>query len=163
MRRLMVVITAAAVVGGAAWAVRADTTHGTTPLSCMDTVWRTTEASTSSKDFAKVPGFTDSPISIFPIAIHVSALVSGGPVEFRILSTNVGSQTHPSQPGVTRFVPGGGGPDSFDYQWVESNQSAATHANFLRLQWRSPSGHAVHVLRGDMSVEYTTDDCAGSS
>jgi hypothetical protein len=111
--------------------------------------------------FATVPGFTDSPTAIYPIAINVSALLSGAPVEFRMMSTNVGGQTHASQPGVTRFVPARLG-SSFAYQWIERNQSAATHGNLLRLQWRSPSGHAVRLLRGDMSVAYTTDACMGS-
>ena len=61
-------------------------------------------------------------------------------------------------PDLTDF----GGPDSFAYQWVEPNQSAATHSNFLRLQWRSPTGNAVRMLRGDLSVEYATDSCTGS-
>ncbi|HYU58766.1 MAG TPA: hypothetical protein VEO00_12055 [Actinomycetota bacterium] len=113
--------------------------------------------------FETVPGFTDSPTAIFPIAINVSALVSGPPVEFRVLSTNVGGQTHASKPGTTRFVPSGGSADSFGYLWVEQNQAAAPHSIFLRLQWRSPSGNTVHLLRGDMSVEYTTDVCDGSS
>jgi hypothetical protein len=127
----------------------------------LDTVWRTTAVSTSSTSFVTVPGFSDSPTAIYPIAINVSAVVSGAPVEFRILSTNVGGQTHASQPGLTRFVPGRKG-TSFAFQWVEPNQSAAQHANQLRLQWRSPSGHAAHLLRGDMSVAYTTDACMGS-
>ena len=161
MRKLIVLMTAAALVGGAAWAVQAATGTGRTSLKCLDTEWRTTAVSTSSTSFATVPGFTDSPVAIYPIAINVSALISGAPAEFRILSTNVGGQTHASEPGMTRFAPGGSA-NSFTYQWVERNQSAATHSNQLRLQWRSPSGHAVHLLRGDMSVAYTTDACTGS-
>ncbi|MFL5798332.1 MAG: hypothetical protein ACJ77A_10425 [Actinomycetota bacterium] len=166
MRRLLVLIGAVTLVAGAAWAVKADTERGLrTPLTCMDSVWGTTEASTSSTQFETVPGFTDDPSSVFPIAIDVSALVSGAPVEFRVLSTNAGSQTHASKPGATRFVPPGGSSDSFAYQWIEPNQSAAVHVNSLRLQWRSPSGDAVHLLRGDMSVQYDTEQgaCTGSS
>ena len=162
MRKLMVALVAAALVGGAAWTALADAGGGTTPVNCMDTVWRTTEVSTSSTTFTTVPGLTDAPSSVFPIAIDVSAEVSGAPVQFRILSTNVGGQTHPSEPGLTRFVPTGGGPDSFAYRWVEQNQSAAVHANSLRLQWRSPGGGAVHLLRGDLIVQYAADSCQGS-
>ncbi len=163
MRRLMVVITAVGLLGGAAWAVGAQTIGGVTPVKCMDSVWQTTAQSTSSTQWANVPGFSDHPIAIYPIAIDVSALVSGGPVEFRILSTNVGGQTFVSKPGPTRFVAGGGGPNSFAYRWIERDQVAATHGNSLRLQWRSPSGAAVQLQRGDMSVLYTTDVCQGSS
>src|SRR5438128_898131 len=165
MRRLTVVMTAVALVGGLAWVAIAATGGGTSPVNCMDTVWSTTQASTSSTQFATVPGFTDAPSAIFPISINVSALVSGAPVEFRVLSTNVGGQTHASKPDPTSFVPPGGSPDSFVYQWIERNQSAAVHSNSLKLQWRSPSGSAAHLLRGDMSVQYTTENggCVGSS
>jgi hypothetical protein len=163
MRALVVAIAAVTLVGGVAWAVGAQTTEGVTPVKCMDSVWQTTPQSTASMNWANVPGFSDHPIAIYPIAIDVSALVSGAPVEFRILSTNVGGQTFVSKPGPTRFVPGRGGPDSFAYQWIERDQVAATHSNFLRLQWRSPSGAAVQLQRGAMSVLYTTDACQGSS
>jgi hypothetical protein len=165
MRRLMIVITAAALAGGGAWAANAAGAGGTTPLRCMDTRWRTSAVSTSSKTFANVPGLADDPSSIYPIAIDASAVVSGAPVEFRVLSTNVGAQTRVSKPGRVRFVPSGGGPDAFSFQWVEPNQSAAVHVNDLRLQWRSPGGGAVTLLRGDLAVSYDTEAgaCAGSS
>jgi hypothetical protein len=162
MRRLMVVITVVGLVGGAAWAVGAQTTGGVTPVKCMDSLWQTTAQSTSSTQWANVPGFGDHPVAIYPIAINVSAVVSGAAAEFRILSTNVGGQTFVSKPGPAQFTPDGGGPDSFAYQWIERNQAAATHSIFLRLQWRSPSGAAVQLQRGDMSVLYTTDACQGS-
>ena len=165
MRRLMILITAAAIAGGGAWAAHAAGAGGTTPLRCMDTRWRTSAVSTSSKTFANVPGLADDPSSIYPIAIDVSAVVSGPPVEFRVVSTNVGAQTSVSQPGRVRFVPSGGGPDAFSFQWVEPNQSAAVHVNDLRLQWRSPGGGAVTLLRGDLAVSYATEAgaCVGSS
>jgi hypothetical protein len=163
MRKLLVMIATTALVGGVGWAAFAGTGGGMTPVNCMDTTWQTNEATTSSTTFEKVPGFADSPESIFPISIDVSALLSGAPVEFRVLSTNVGAQTSVSQPGVTRFVPAGGDPDAFSYQWIEPNQSAALHVDMLRLQWRSPSGRAVHLLRGDMAVQYHTDPGACTS
>jgi hypothetical protein len=164
MRRALIVFTAAAIAGGGVLGARAATGGGTTPVRCIDTVWQTSEASTSSTTFTNVPGFADSPSSIFPIVIDVSAVVSGAPVEFRVLSTNVGEQTVASKPGRTTFVPGGGGPDSFSFQWVEKNLSAAVHVNDLRLQWRSMTGADVHVLRGDMAVSYSTEagSCVGS-
>ncbi len=131
----------------------------------MDTRWRTGELATSSKTFAKVPGLVDSPASIFPIEIDVSAQVSGAPVEFRVLDTNVGAQTDVSRPGRTRFVPTGGGMDAFSYQWIEPNQAGAVHVTDLRLQWRSPTGGAVHLWNGDMSVTYSAEHgaCVGAS
>jgi hypothetical protein len=165
MRKLVAVVVAAALVGGVAWVALAETGTGVTPVNCMDSVWRTTETSTSSTHFTNVPGLADTPSSIFPISINVSAVVSGAPVRFRILSTNVGEQTHVSKPGPTRFVPSGSTPDSFAYQWIERNQSAAVHGNLLRLQWRSPSGSPVHMIHGDMVVQYSTTKgaCIGST
>jgi hypothetical protein len=157
MYRKMIVMTAATLMVGM-WAAEAATGGGvgTTPLRCLDTAWRRSEVSTSSATFVDVPGFTDSPSSIFPIAIEVSAVVSGAPVEFRVLSTNVGDQTVASKPGRAVFVPVGGHPDAFSFQWIERNQSAAVHVIDLRLQWRSPSGADAHLLRGDMAVMYDT-------
>jgi hypothetical protein len=171
MRKLIVAVAATAVVGGVAWAVVggmawaavAGTGGGTTPMNCLDTRWSTKDVTTSSTTFQKVPGFADEPEAIFPIAVSVSAEVSGAPVEFRLLNTNIGSQTDVSEPGVSRFVPAGGGPDAFAYQWIEPNQSAAPHVTQLRLQWRSPSGHAIHLLSGDMAVQYDTTPGACTS
>jgi hypothetical protein len=147
------------------WAAFAKNGGGRTPVRCMDTKWRTGELTTSSKTFAKVPGLVDSPASIFPIEIDVSALVSGAPVEFRVLNTNIGAQTDVSRPGRTRFVPAGVEKDAFSYQWIEPNQVGAVHVTDLRLQWRSPTGGAVHLWNGDMSVTYATDPgaCVGAS
>jgi hypothetical protein len=144
-------------------AVMAGTSSGRTPVNCMDTTSETTPASTSSMNWSDVPGFQANPTAIFPLKIDVSATVSGAPVRFRILGTNVGTQTVVSNPGPTRFDPGVGGPNAFTYQWVEQGDSAAPHADLIQLQWRSPSGGAVSLLRGDMAVLYRTDGCNGEA
>jgi hypothetical protein len=156
-RTLIVGASAIALVAVAAIAAVARTGGGSTPINCMDAVWRTSEATTTSTTFTNVHGLADSPSAVFPISIDVSAVVSGAPVEFRIVSTNVGGQTRVSKPGAATFVPSGGVADSFAYRWIERNQSAAVHANELRLQWRSVNGGAVHLLRGDLSVQYATE------
>ena len=162
--RTVSVAAAAALVTAMGWAAFASGTGGTTPLRCMDSRWRTAELTTTSTTFRAVPGLADTPGSIFPIQIDVSALVSGAPVEFRVLNTNVGAQTDVSRPGATRFIPVGGGKDAFSYQWIEPNQQSAVHATDLRLQWRSPTGAAVHLWSGDLSVTYSTERgaCIGS-
>ena len=162
MRRVVIVLSAAMVAVAGVWAAHAATNGGTTPARCIDTVWRTDSASTSSTTFTNVPGMSDGPSSVFPIVVDASAVLSGAPVEFRLKSTNVGGQTEISQPGRASFVPDGGGPDSFSFTWIEKNKSAAVHVNQLQLQWRSPSGNQVTMLRGDMSVAYSTDGCVGS-
>jgi hypothetical protein len=147
------------------WVAFAKSNGGRTPVRCMDTRWRSGELTTTSKTFHRIRGLVDSPASIFPIQIDVSALVSGAPVEFRVINTNIGAQTDISRPGRTRFIPAGGAQDAFSYQWIEPNQQAAVHETDLRLQWRSPSGAAVHLWNGDMSVTYATERgaCNGSS
>ena len=144
-------------------AVLAVTTTGRTPVNCMDTTWRKTEVSTSSTDWADVPGLQADPTAVFPMTVDVSATVSGAPVGFRVLSTNVGTQTRVSNPGATQFDPGANGPNAFAYQWVEKGDSGAPHAILLKLQWRSPSGDPVTLLRGDMAVLYRTDGCDGEA
>jgi hypothetical protein len=135
----------------------ASTGAGRTPINCMDTKWRTDEVSTSSTSWKTIPGFTDSPNAIFPIAVNVSATVSGAPVRFRVKSTNVGAVTKLAKPGATRFVPHGA--SAFSYQWIEKNQSAAEHSVLIRLQWKSPMGKPVHLLKGDASFLYQTTGC----
>jgi hypothetical protein len=164
MRKLLTMVTAAAIAGGGLVAAGATTGGGVTAARCVDTVWRTDAVATSSTTFTDVPGFSDSPASIFPIVVSVGAVISGAPAEFRLLSTDVGAQTVAAKPGRTTFVPGGGGPDAFSFQWVVRNQSAAVHANDLQLQWRSTDGSDVHLLRGDMAVTYETEPgaCVGS-
>ena len=143
--------------------VMAATATGRTPANCLDTTSQTTSASTSSQEWTDVAGFVANPIAIYPITIDVSATVAGAPVRFRLLSTNVGEQTVVGDPGPTRFDPGVGGPNAFSYRWVDQNETAAPHASLLRLQWRSPSGGAVSLLRGDMAVLYRTDTCVGGA
>ena len=67
------------------------------------------------------------------------------------------------QPRRDALRTGATGPSSFSFQWVERDDVASPHANFIRLQWRSPSGDQVSMLRGDMAVLYRTDGCDGSS
>jgi len=161
MRRVVIVLSAAMVAVAGVWAAHAATNGGTTPAKCIDTVWRTDAVSTSSTTFTDVPGMSDGPSSIFPIVADASAVLTGAPVEFRLKSTNVGEQVDYSKPGRASFVPNGGGPDSFSFTWIEKNQSAAVHVNQLQLQWRSPSGDQVTMLRGDLAVTYDADACIG--
>ena len=115
-RNLLVAMLALGLVVVGAHAVIAGTATGRTPVDCIATVWRSSTVSTSSTTWEAVPGFEADPTAIFPITVNVSALVSGAPARFRILSTNVGEQTFVSNPGVTRFEPGATGPNSFSYQ-----------------------------------------------
>jgi hypothetical protein len=157
MRKATVLVATLALVVGTAWAVTAATGSDRTPVNCVGSQWQTSAQSTSSTSWTVVPGFRRTPFAADPVIINVSALLSGAPVEFRVLSTNIGEQTLVSNPGATRFVPGSNGPNSFAYTWIDRG-TASPHDLKLRLQWRSPSGGAVHLLRGDMTTEFATDD-----
>jgi hypothetical protein len=98
-RNLLVAMSALGGVVVGARGVIAGTATGRTPVDCIDTVWRSSTVSTSSTTWQVVPGF-EARTAIFPITVNVSALVSGAPARFRILSTNVGEQTVVSNPGV---------------------------------------------------------------
>ena len=158
----VMVSTFGLVIAGAG-VVTASVATGRTPLNCMDTTSHTSSVSTSSMGWTAVPGFEANPIAIYPITVDVSATISGAPVRFRILSTTVGTRTVVSNPGPTRFDPGLGGSNAFAYQWVDQGDSAAPHADRIRLEWRSPSGGAATLLRGDMAVLYRTDVCDGEA
>jgi hypothetical protein len=162
--RTVSVGAAVALVSAVGWAAFATTGGGETPVTCMDTKWRSGKLTTTSKSFHRVPGLVDAPSAIFPISVNVSATVSGGPVEFRLINTNAAAQSDFSKPGKTRFLPAGKGRQAFAYQWIEPNQGGAVLATSLRLQWRSPTGVAVHLWNGDLSVTYQAGlgACIGS-
>ena len=158
---LAAVAAAGLLIAGTTGAVMAVTTTGRSPVNCMDATWQKTSVSTSSMDWTDVPGLQANPTEVFPMLVDVSATVSGAPAGFRVVSTNVGEQTRISNPGATQFDPGANGPNAFSYQWVKKGDSGAPHAILLQLQWRSPSGDEVTLLRGDMAVLYRTDGCIG--
>jgi hypothetical protein len=162
MRTKLLTLSVLAAVSVGTLVAQAGTTVERTPVNCSDAVSRTTSVSTSSTTWEDVPGLVVDPVAIFPISIDVSASVSGAPVRFRVLSTNIGNQTFVSDPGATRFDPGPKA-NSFSFHWVERNDVAATHANHLVLQWRSASGGTVNLLRGVLVASYQTDACVGSS
>jgi hypothetical protein len=139
--------------GVAFGATRGEAAH----INCLDTVWRTQPVSTRSTTFVAVPGLADTPNAIHPMAVTVSAEVTGAPVEFRLRNTNIGAQTTTSRPGPVVFVPRNGGPDAFSFQWVEPDGSAAVRSNELQLQWRSRSGDPVTIDRADLTVVYQTE------
>ena len=155
LRQLSIGVLSIALLAGGSVALAAVRGHHT-HVNCLDAVWRTNRASTTSTTFVPIPGLADLPASIFPITVTMSAVVSGAPVEFRVRSTNVGAQTSTSRPGRVRFVPAVGG-DAFSFQWIEPDGSAAVHVNDLVVEWRSPSGQLVSIDRADMSVAYQTE------
>jgi hypothetical protein len=156
MRKWVVVVSVLAVVAVPLAVMAAG--RGSTPVKCIESQWRTTPISTSSTHWSAVPGLRTLIAQIGPVPINVSALMSGAPAAFRVRTVNVGGQTRISRPGATRFDPGSGA-NSFAYQWIDLGNGAAVHDLSIRLQWRSATGGAVHMLRGDMTEAFATDHC----
>jgi hypothetical protein len=132
--------------------------RGSTPVKCIGSQWRTDPVSTSSTHWTGVPGLRTDIAQIRPVIINVSALMRGAPAAFRVRTVNVGGQHRTSRPGATIFDPGSG-PNSFAYQWIDRGNAAAVHELAIRLQWRSVTGGAVHMARGDMTEAYAADHC----
>lgn len=163
MRKWVVLATAVTVLVATPIVVlAAGNGSGSTPVNCVASQWRTSPISTSSSDWKNVLGLDADIAQIRPVVIHASASIRGAPVAFRIRTVNIGGQHRTSKPGPTRFVPGSNGTNSFAYQWIDLGHAAAVHALRVRLQWRSPSGHSVHMLRGDLTEFYRTDGCPGA-
>jgi hypothetical protein len=162
MRKWIVPAAILALVVAIPLAVLAGTGRGSTPVNCIASQWRTDPVSTSSTHWATIPGLRTSIVQVRPVVINASALIAGAPVELRVRTVNIGGQHRTSRPGPTRFVPGGSGANSFAYQWIDRGNGGAPHDLTVGLQWRSPTGHAVHMRRGDLTESYATDSCPGA-
>jgi hypothetical protein len=162
MRKWLALAATITVVLAIPIAVLATTGHGSTPVNCAASQFRTDPVSTASPDWQAVPGLQTTITQVRPVIINASALISGAPVEFRVATVNEGAQHLISAPGPTRFVPADSHADSFAYQWIDRGNAASPHSLAIRLQWRSPSGHPVHMLRADMAEFYATDGCPGA-
>jgi len=160
MRKWLVPAALITVIVAIPLAVIAGTTRGMTPVKCISSQWRSSPVSTSSTAWRKVPGLNADIAQVGPVIINTSALISGAPAQFRVRSVNIGAQHRTSRPGPTRFVSGGAGANSFAYQWIDRGNGAAVHELVIRLQWRSTNGHAVHMLRGDITEAYATYHCS---
>jgi hypothetical protein len=163
MRKWLFLAVAATVLVAAPIAVlAAGSGSGSTPVNCIASQWRTSPISTSSRAWRNVPHLDADIAQIRPVVINASASITGAPVAFRIRTVNIGDQHRTSKPGPTRFVPGRNGTNSFAYQWIDLGNRAAVHALRVRLQWKSPNGRPVHMLRGDLTEAYATDACPGA-
>jgi hypothetical protein len=86
------------------------------------------------------------------LAATLSVTVSGGPVEFRILTEDVnnGFAIHNLPPGPAHFDPGTG-TQSVSFTWV-SGLAAGRYT--VNIAWRSPTGAIVTLDRGSLVVQY---------
>jgi hypothetical protein len=111
--------------------------------------WTTTSATTSSTSWRNVPGLSIRRCTINQVTVMVSVTLNGAPALFRVIMDGVPEA--PLKPGTARFVPDG--TESFSYAFVGRTapfEADDTHA--FNVQWRSPSGLPVTLVRGDLNL-----------
>jgi hypothetical protein len=112
--------------------------------------WTTNSVSTSSTAWRNVPGLRVTADTIDEVSASLSVTLVGAPVRFRIV---VDTPEAPMKPGSARFVPSGR--ESFAFTFVANTftfEGDDTHT--FTVQWRSPGGQQVTLLRGTLNLVY---------
>lgn len=113
--------------------------------------WTTTSVSTSSVTWRNVPGLTRlTADTIDEVSASLSVTIQGAPALFRVV---IDTPEGPMKPGSARFVPSGR--ESFSFTFVANTlpfEGDDTHV--FTVQWRSPSGKQVTLLKGALNLVY---------
>lgn len=147
------------VLGGAAlalaatpMAVVAASTQGGSGLDQQNFMVTTTSASTSSTAWANVPGLQDHAVCARDgVSATVSVVLSGAPADIRVRLDD----TTTVKPGSVRFDPTSG-TTGFSFTFVHP-LSNGIHS--FDVQWKSPTGDAVTLSRGDLNVLFEDGTC----
>ena len=111
--------------------------------------WTTTSTTTASGAWRNVPRLSLTRCTLHQVTATLSATVSGGPVQFRVVIDGVPEA--PMRPGAARFVPDG--VESFSYTFVARTAPfEADDTHRFDVQWRSPSGAPVVLRRGALNL-----------
>jgi hypothetical protein len=107
--------------------------------------WRTTAVSTSSTAWRNVPGLSLTRCTRNQVTSMLSVTMRGAPVLLRMVIDDVPEA--PTRPGPARFVPSG--TESFSHAFVgRTGPFEADDTHRFDIQWRSPSGGQVTLVRG---------------
>jgi hypothetical protein len=118
--------------------------------------FRKASITTSSTAWHNVPVLSVTICAINEVSATLSANLSGARARFRV----VGEQGNVIQPGPAEFAPSG--VESFSYTYVTSvGTFEADDRHSLQVQWRSPTGAAVTMTRGDLNVLYERGSLCG--
>jgi hypothetical protein len=152
---LVVALVAAAIVAVAV-AIAATGQLGS-QVDHQRAVWRDTPVSTSSTSWQTIPGLsfagTNRVCAHNEVSAQVSLTLQGATVFVRVLLGNA-AVDRVMNPPVARFVPGAT-PTSHSYTFVgNASGFEADDRQTIQLQWRSASGAAVTLRRGDLNVVY---------
>jgi hypothetical protein len=111
--------------------------------------FRKTTITTSGTAWHNVPVLVVNICAINEISATLSVNLTGSRARFRI----VGEQGNVIQPGAAEFAPNG--VESFSYTFVTSvGTFEADDRHTLQVQWRSVTGAAVSLRRGELNVLY---------
>jgi hypothetical protein len=151
MRKILIVILAAAVVLGVPAVVLAASGGTNSSLDLQRSRFTTTTATTSSRTFQPIPGLSGLNIcALNQVTATLSAELNGAPAGFQIRIDGAGTM----QPGAVRLVPAGPH-DSFSFTFVNSVAPFEANDNHsFDVEWRSPTGTATTLERGTFNLQY---------
>jgi hypothetical protein len=151
MRKILIVILAAAVVLGVPAVVLAASGGTNSSLDLQRSRFTTTTATTSSRTFQPIPGLSGLNIcALNQVTATLSVELNGAPAGFQIRIDAAGTM----QPGAVRLVPAGPH-DSFSFTFVNSVAPFEANDNHsFDVEWRSPTGTATTLERGTFNLQY---------
>jgi hypothetical protein len=151
MRKILIVILAAAVVLGVPAVVLAASGGTNSSLDLQRSRFTTTTATTSSRTFQPIPGLSGLNIcALNQVTATLSVELNGAPAGFQIRIDGAGTM----QPGAVRLVPAGPH-DSFSFTFVNSVAPFEANDNHsFDVEWRSPTGTATTLERGTFNLQY---------
>ena len=151
MRKILIVILAAAVLLGVPAVVLAASGGTNSSLDLQRSRFTTTTATTSSRTFQPVPGLSGLNIcALNQVTATLSVELNGAPAGFQIRIDGAGTM----QPGAVRLVPAGPH-DSFSFTFVNSVAPFEANDNHsFDVEWRSPTGAATTLERGTFNLQY---------
>ena len=151
MRKILIVILAAAVVLGVPAVVLAASGGTNSSLDLQRSKFTTTTATTSSRTFQPIPGLSGLNIcALNQVTATLSVELNGAPAGFQIRIDAAGTM----QPGAGRLVPAGPH-DSFSFTFVNSVAPFEANDNHsFDVEWRSPTGAATTLERGTFNLQY---------
>jgi hypothetical protein len=120
--------------------------------------WTTTPVATTSTVWRNVPGLSLTRCTLNQVTAMVNVTVRGAPVRFRVIIDSVTEA--PMMPASARFVPSG--EESFSFSFVgRTGPFEADDTHVFNVQWRSPTGRAVTLARGNLNLlfERGTQGC----
>lgn len=151
MRKILIALSALALVVGIPTAVLAASGSANSSLDLQAAKFTTTTQTTSSTTFRAINGLSGISIcALNQVTADLSVEVNGAPASFQIRFD--GGPT--MQPGAVRFIPAGPH-DSFSFTYITSVSTfEASDVHAFDVEWRSPFGRSTTLEKGTFNVQY---------